>query len=52
MKLRSESLSQDELVKVSELCSLDWELKKADTTYYTHGYHTYSASTPREPRNI
>jgi hypothetical protein len=33
MKLRSESLSQGDLVKISKLCALDWELEKADTKY-------------------
>lgn len=43
MKLRSESLSQVDLVKISKLCALDWELEKTDTKYHTHGYHMYSA---------
>ncbi|MGA8084153.1 MAG: hypothetical protein WB988_20050 [Candidatus Nitrosopolaris sp.] len=28
MKLRSESLSQGDLVKISKLCALDWELER------------------------
>jgi DNA modification methylase len=53
MKLRSESLSQVDLVKISELCALDWELEKADTKYHTHGYHTYSAKyIPQIPNRL
>jgi site-specific DNA-adenine methylase len=53
MKLRSESLSQVESVKVSELYSLDWELEKANTTYYTHGYHPYSSKyIPQIPNRL
>jgi hypothetical protein len=53
MKLRSESLSQGDLVNISKLCALDWELKSADTRYYTHGYHTYSAKyIPQIPNRL
>lgn len=43
MKLKSENLSQTELAKIKNLYTLDWELEDADTRYYTHGYHRYSA---------
>jgi hypothetical protein len=43
MKLKSENLSQAELAKIKNLYTLDWELEDADTRYYTHGYHPYSA---------
>jgi site-specific DNA-methyltransferase (cytosine-N4-specific) len=43
MKLKSENLSQTELAKIKNLYTLDWELENADTRYYTHGYHPYSA---------
>jgi hypothetical protein len=43
MKLKSENLSQIELAKIKNLYTLDWELEDADTRYYTHGYHRYSA---------
>ena len=43
MKLKSENLSQTELAKIKNLYTLDWELEDADTRYYTHGYHPYSA---------
>jgi site-specific DNA-methyltransferase (cytosine-N4-specific) len=43
MKLKSENLSQTELAKIKNLYTLDWELEDADTKYYTHGYHPYSA---------
>src|SRR5215467_16286956 len=53
MTVITESLSQVESVKVSELCALDWELEKADTTYYTHGYHTYSSKyIPQIPNRL
>ncbi|MGA9149919.1 MAG: DNA methyltransferase [Candidatus Nitrosopolaris sp.] len=53
MKLRSESLSQGDIVKISKLCALDWELEKADTKYHTHGYHTYSAKyIPQIPNRL
>jgi site-specific DNA-methyltransferase (cytosine-N4-specific) len=34
---------QTDLRKVNYLDSLDWELEDANTRYYTHNYHTYSA---------
>ncbi|MDQ4022336.1 MAG: site-specific DNA-methyltransferase [Thermoproteota archaeon] len=43
MKLKSENLSQIELAKIKNLYTLDWELEDADTRYYTHGFHRYSA---------
>ncbi|MBD0360085.1 MAG: site-specific DNA-methyltransferase, partial [Nitrososphaeraceae archaeon] len=43
MKLKSENLSETELAKIKNLYTLDWELEDADTRYYTHGYHPYSA---------
>ena len=43
MKSRSEDKSQTELAKIKYLGALDWELINADTDYYTHGYHPYSA---------
>jgi site-specific DNA-methyltransferase (cytosine-N4-specific) len=53
MKLRSENLSQAELVKIKQLCDLDWELEDADTDYYTHGYHPYSAKyIPQIPNRL
>ena len=41
MSVITENLSQGELIKITKLCALDWELKNADTRYYTHEYHTY-----------
>jgi site-specific DNA-methyltransferase (cytosine-N4-specific) len=53
MKLRSENLSQVELVKIRQLCALDWELEDANTEYYTHGYHPYSAKyIPQIPNRL
>lgn len=47
------SPSQDELVKISKLCALDWELEKADTKYRTHGFTSLMALTSsRRPSNI
>src|SRR5215469_12550706 len=43
MSVITENLSQAESVKISQLCALDWELEKADTKCYTHGYHPYSS---------
>ena len=34
---------QTDLIKVSNLDSLDWEAKDASTRYLTHSYHPYSA---------
>jgi hypothetical protein len=53
MKLKSEILSQTELEKIKNLSALDWELKDADTRYYTHGYHQYSAKyIPQIPNRL
>jgi DNA modification methylase len=53
MRLRSENLSQVELVKIRQLCALDWELEDANTEYYTHGYHPYSAKyIPQIPNRL
>jgi hypothetical protein len=53
MKLRSENKSQTELAKIKYLCALDWELITADTDYYTHGYHPYSAKyIPQIPNRL
>jgi DNA modification methylase len=53
MKLRSENLSQTELAKIKHLCGLDWELISADTEYYTHGCHPYSAKfIPQIPNRL
>lgn len=53
MGLRSENLSQVELVKIRQLCALDWELEDANTEYYTHGYHPYSAKyIPQIPNRL
>ncbi|MGB8933528.1 MAG: DNA methyltransferase [Candidatus Nitrosopolaris sp.] len=53
MKLRSENQSQTELAKIKHLCALDWELVTADTDYYTHGYHPYSAKyIPQIPNRL
>jgi DNA modification methylase len=53
MKLRSENLSQTELSKIKHLCALDWELITANTLYYTHGYHPYSAKyIPQIPNRL
>jgi DNA modification methylase len=53
MKLRSEDKSQTELAKIKYLGALDWELKNADTSYYTHGYHPYSAKyIPQIPNRL
>jgi DNA modification methylase len=53
MSVITENLSQDESLKISQLCALDWELEKADTTYYTHGYHTYSSKyIPQIPNRL
>jgi DNA modification methylase len=53
MKLRSENLLQTELAKIKHLCALDWELITADTVYYTHGYHPYSAKyIPQIPNRL
>ena len=53
MKLKSEILSQTELERIKNLSALDWELKDADTRYYTHGYHQYSAKyIPQIPNRL
>src|SRR5215469_5962917 len=53
MKLRSEEKSQTELSKIKNLGALDWELIDADTDYYTHGYHPYSAKyIPQIPNRL
>ena len=53
MKLRSEDKSQTELAKIKYLGALDWELINADTDYYTHGYHPYSAKyIPQIPNRL
>ena len=53
MKLRSENQSQIELATIKHLCALDWELITADTEYYTHGYHPYSAKyIPQIPNRL
>ena len=53
MKLKSEKLLQNELVKIRNLHTLDWELKDADTRYYTHGYHPYAAKCiPQIPNRL
>lgn len=53
MKSRSENLSQTELARIKHLCGLDWELITADTEYYTHGYHPYSAKfIPQIPNRL
>ena len=53
MKLRSEGKSQTELSKIKYLGALDWELINADTDYYTHGYHPYSAKyIPQIPNRL
>jgi site-specific DNA-methyltransferase (cytosine-N4-specific) len=53
MNLRSEILSQTELTKFKRLRALDWELITADTEYYTHGYHPYSAKyIPQIPNRL
>src|ERR671928_262946 len=43
MKLGSETLSPTELTIITNLCCSDWEFKTADTGYYTHRCHSYSA---------
>src|SRR5919198_2377781 len=44
---------QTDLRKVNYLDSLDWELEDANTRYYTHNYHTYSAKyIPQIPRYL
>lgn len=43
MTLESDNLSRPEIIKITHLDSLDWELKDANTRYATHGYHPYSA---------
>ena len=53
MKLKSENQSQTELEKIKNLYTLDWELEEADTRYYTHGYHPYSAKyIPQIPNRL
>ena len=53
MKLKSENLLQTELEKVKKLHTLDWELEDANTRYYTHGYHPYSAKyIPQIPNRL
>jgi DNA modification methylase len=53
MSVITENLSQAELVKIGELCALDWELEKANTVYYTHGYHPYSSKyIPQIPNRL
>lgn len=53
MKLRSERLSQAELTRINYLSSLDWGLLAANTDYYTHGYHPYSAKyIPQIPNRL
>jgi hypothetical protein len=36
MSVITENLSQDESLKISQLCALDWELENENTKYYTH----------------
>jgi DNA modification methylase len=53
MKLKSENLLQTELEKIKNLYTLDWELEDANTRYYTHGYHPYSAKyIPQIPNRL
>jgi DNA modification methylase len=53
MKLRSEDKSETELAKIEYLGALDWELINADTDYYTHEYHPYSAKyIPQIPNRL
>ena len=53
MKLKSENLLQTELEKIKNLHTLDWELEDANTRYYTHGYHPYSAKyIPQIPNRL
>jgi site-specific DNA-methyltransferase (cytosine-N4-specific) len=53
MKLRSENPSQTEFTKIKHLSALDWELINAQTVYYTHGYHPYSAKyIPQIPNRL
>src|ERR687888_1474075 len=42
-KNKNNGLLQTDLIKVSNLDSLDWEAKDASTRYLTHSYHPYSA---------
>ena len=42
MKLKSEK-TQNDILDLEEISSLDWELAEADTRYLTHGIHPYSA---------
>jgi hypothetical protein len=53
MSVITENLSQDESLKIRRLCALDWELEKANTEYYTHTYHPYSAKyIPQIPNRL
>jgi hypothetical protein len=53
MSVITDNLLQAELVKIGELCALDWELEKADTKCYTHGYHPYSSKyIPQIPNRL
>jgi len=53
MSVITESLSQAELIKITKLCALDWELENANTKYYTHGYHPYSSKyIPQIPNRL
>src|ERR671928_1719504 len=53
MTLKSDSRSRIEIEKLLYLNRLDWELQKANTRYYTHGYHPYSAKyIPQIPNRL
>jgi DNA modification methylase len=53
MSVITENLSQDESLKISQLCALDWALQDANTKYYTHGYHPYSSKyIPQIPNQL
>lgn len=42
-----------ELIRIQQLCELDWELISVNTEYYTHSFHPYSSKyVPQIPNRI
>jgi DNA modification methylase len=52
MSVITENLSQDESLKINQLCALDWELEKANTKYYTHTYPYSAKYIPQFPNRL
>lgn len=42
-----------ELIRIQQLCELDWELIPVNTVYYTHSFHPYSSKyVPQIPNRL